>query len=307
MTTSPANSPTTQKTSRNASGATLITFAVALMALQDALIKLMSTDLPLGQIFLLRSLLVLPVLTLMARQDWKAVWLQALGSGPLQRGLFLTLMYLALYAVMPYLPLATLAAGFYTGPLFITLLAALVLKEPSGPRARMAVAIGFLGVLVLLRPGSQSFVPAALVPILSGFFYALAAILARGKCRTQSPLSLAISLYLTLFLAGAALLLTGEFAAPINGGKFLLGAWKEMEAADWQLVAMLSLLAVGIGIGLAAAYQRAAPTVVASFDYSYLIFAALFGYLFFAETPDLPTLTGMMMIAGAGFLAITRN
>ncbi|WP_193188183.1 DMT family transporter [Nisaea sediminum] len=293
---------------RNLSGALLITGAVALMALQDAVIRLMSADLPLGQIFLLRSALVLPLLTLAARGGRLAVWRTAFGAGPLLRGLCLTLMYLSLYSVLLVLPLATLAAGFYTGPLFITLLAALMLKEPVRLRGWIAVGTGFLGVLVLLRPGDAAFSPAALVPVLSGFCYALGAILARGACRKHAPVSLAIALNLTLLLAGALLLAVGETISGMgDNSPFPLPGWTAMAAADWQLIGMLTVLMVGIGIGLAAAYQHATPAVVASFDYSYLIFAALLGYIFFAEIPDPTTIAGMVLIASAGLLSIVKS
>ncbi|UUX50980.1 DMT family transporter [Nisaea acidiphila] len=287
---------------RNLSGAALLSGSVALMALQDALIKLMSTALPLGQIFLLRSMLVLPLLVLVARANAKDLR-AALRPAPMLRGLCLTLMYLSLYSVLQVLPLATLAAGFYTGPLFITLLAALVLKEPVGIRSWTAVGIGFAGVLVLLRPGSGSFAAAALVPVLSGFCYAVAAILARSRCRTDAPVSLALALNLNLLIAGALMLGAGTLGPKMNP----LPGWTEMSAVDWQLVAMLAVLMVGIGMGLAAAYQHAEPSVVASFDYSYLIFASLLGYYLFAETPDMPTFAGMGLIASAGLLSIAKT
>jgi len=293
--------------SGNAAGAALIVGAVFLMAGQDALIKFMSADLALGQIFLLRSAMVLPVLTILSRQGARLAWRDALSPWPLLRGLFLTLMYVALYSVVDILPLASLAAGFYTGPLFITLLAALLLKEPVGVYGWAGVGVGFLGVLVLLRPGADAFTPAAMVPVLSGFLYALAAILARGKCRADAPVSLALALNVAL-LAGGALIIGLAYVLPLEGSNtFLVRPWAPMGAREWQLIAMLAVLMVGIGLGLAAAYQKAAPSIVATFDYSYLIFATLFGFVLFAETPDLPTIIGMMLIASAGFLALLKR
>lgn len=302
-------SPSSAKTNRsgNAAGAALIVGAVFLMAGQDALIKYMSADLALGQIFLLRSAMVLPVLTILSRQGARLAWRDALSPWPLLRGLFLTLMYVSLYSVVDILPLASLAAGFYTGPLFITLLAALLLKESVGTYGWAGVGVGFLGVLVLLRPGADAFTPAALIPVLSGFLYALAAILARGKCRSDAPVSLALALNVAL-LVGGAVIIGLAYVLPLGGSNtFLVRAWTPMGATGWQLIAMLAVLMVGIGLGLAAAYQKAAPSIVAAFDYSYLIFATLFGFVLFAETPDLPTIIGMMLIASAGFLALLKR
>ena len=301
-------SPAKPALNSNVIGAALIVGAVFLMAGQDALIKYMSVDLALGQIFLLRSLMVLPLLTLLYRRGARHAWRGAVTPWPLLRGLFLTLMYMTLYSVIDILPLASLAAGFYTGPLFITLLAALLLKERVGGFGWAGIGIGFLGVLVLLRPGAAAFTPAALVPVLSGFLYALAAILARGKCRSDPPVSLALSLNLALLAGGAVI--SGFASLPLlgsDGSSFLMREWAPMKAGEWQLIVMLTVLMVGIGLGLAAAYQKAAPSIAAAFDYSYLIFATLFGFVLFAETPDLPTVTGMVLIASAGFLALVKR
>jgi len=303
-------SPSSAKMDRsgNAIGAALIVGAVFLMAGQDALIKYMSVDLALGQIFLLRSTMVLPLLTLLYRRGAGQAWRGALAPWPLLRGFFLTLMYMTLYSVIDILPLASLAAGFYTGPLFITLLAALLLKERVGAFGWAGVSVGFLGVLVLLRPGAVAFTPAALIPVLSGFLYALAAILARGKCRSDAPVSLALSLNLALLAGGAAISGLAYLLWPGgNEGSFLVRVWAPMTAGEWRLIAMLAILMVGIGLGLAAAYQKAAPSIAAAFDYSYLIFATLFGFVLFAETPGLPTVTGMVLIASAGFLALLKR
>ncbi len=89
----------------------------------------------------------------------------------------------------------------------------------------------------------------------------------------------------------------------IAAAPFLLGPWVAMGPEQWGFVALLAVLIVGIGLGLAAAYQSAPPAVIATFDYSYLIFAAFWGYAIFSERPDAPTLAGMALIAGAGLLA----
>lgn len=73
-----------------------------------------------------------------------------------------------------------------------------------------------------------------------------------------------------------------------------------MAAPDWALLALLAVLMVAISIGVAASYQLAPPSLIASFDYSYLVFAAFWGFVVFAESPDSRTVLGMALIAGAG-------
>lgn len=292
---------------RVATGAGLIVAAVFLMAAQDALIKYVSADLTLGQIFLLRSMLVLPVLTVIAWPEIGRHWRSAFGTWLLARAGLLTLMYLSLYAVIALLPLSTLAAAFYTGPLFITLLSAPLLGERVGLSGWAAISVGFLGVLVLLRPGTESFTPIAAVPVLSGLCYALAAILARGKCQGQSSVAMALALNIVLLAAGALMVASGQAIGIADRWSFLVGAWMPMDARAWQTIGTLAVLMVGIGLALAAAYQSAPPAVIASFDYSYLIFATLFGLFLFDETPDIQTIVGMVLIAGAGLSVLPLN
>ncbi len=288
-------------------GSILIVGAVFLMASQDAVIKYVSADLTLGQIFLLRSVLVLVLLHIIAREDRRACWRNAIVIWPLMRAMFLTLMYFLLYSVISLMPLATLAAAFYTGPLFILLLSALFLKERVPPAGWGAVAFGFLGVMVLLKPGAASFAPLVLVPLLSGLCYAVAAIMTRGRCQNASPTSMALALNICLLAAGLVMCALGYLQSDLTGGSFLSHFLSSPGLRGWGLIFLLAVLMVGIGLGLAAAYKIAPPAVIAGFDYSYLIFATLFGALLFAEPPELSTLLGMGMIASAGLLSYRVN
>jgi len=290
----------------------LITGAVFLMSFQDAVVKLASAGLPLWQLNALRGGLALAVLWGLAARtgEARALWRRALRPWNLLRGGLLSLMYLFLYAAVPVLTLPTIGAAFYTGPLFITLLSAALIGEPVGRRGWIAVAVGFLGVLVMLRPGSDAFSPAGLLPVLAGLSYALSAITTRARCQGDAPRVLAASVNIMLLATGGlaigGLALWPPDAARIADYPFLLDSWAAMAPADWGIVALLAGLLVLIGVGLAGAYRDAPPNVVATFDYSYLLFAALWSFALFGETPDGPTLAGMALIVLGGWLAARR-
>jgi drug/metabolite transporter (DMT)-like permease len=91
------------------------------------------------------------------------------------------------------------------------------------------------------------------------------------------------------------------------GYPFLFGTWQRMDGGDWQVIGILAVLMLGIGIGLAKAYQSPRPQVVATFDYAYLIFAAFWGYVFFGEVPDGWAMSGIVLIAGAGFIVLSTR
>lgn len=301
-------STVTSRPDNPVTGACLIVFAVFLMALQDAVIKYASSDLTLWQLYVLRSSLALPALAVIAglRPNTRAALAAATARWVTLRSCLLVLMYVSLYAAIPVLPLSTLAAGFYTGPLFIAMLSAMLIGEPVNTRGWLAVATGFSGVLLIIRPGTEEFSPLVLLPILSGLFYALAAIVTRDRCQQDTPVALAISLNLVLLVTGAAvsLVLLAWQPGPTLLPPFLSGTWAAMTVREWALVTVLAVLIVGIGVGLAAAYQSARPVIIATFDYSYLIFSTIFGFVLFAETPDLITVIGMGLIAGAGLIVV---
>lgn len=304
---------TGQRPDRAVLGAALIVGSVFLMSLQDAIIKYASTDLPLWQIYVLRSLIAIPAIIGLAavRSGISELLSRSLTPWPLLRSVFLVLMYLCIYAGVPVLDLSTIAAAFYTGPLFITLLSALLIGEPVSSRGWFAVALGFLGVLIILQPGTSAFTAIAVLPVLAGLFYAFAAIVTRSKCSDETPVTLAFSLNFALLIAGGvasfAILLWQPTQAQIEIYPFLLKNWVYLGISEWVFVNLLATLIVGIGLGLAAAYQTAPPVIIATFDYSYLIFATIWDYTIFFKAPDAYTISGMLLISAAGFLIIASK
>lgn len=290
-------------------GVVTIVAAVFLMSLQDAIVKYASTGLPLWQIYVLRSLIAIPVLIVLAvpRCNWDRL---RPGSVPwvALRSFLLVAMYLCIYAAVPLLSLSVVAAAFYTGPLFIAVLSSVLIGERVGRGRWLAVAVGFTGVLVMLRPGTESFSALALLPVLSGLFYALAAITTRAKCSEEPPLALALALNIALLLTGAiasaSIALWDPSPVEASTYPFLLSPWSAMGSFEWGVVGALAVLIVGIGVGLAVAYQVASPVTVAAFDYSYLVFAVMWSLLLFAEPPDGATIAGMVLIAGGGLLVL---
>lgn len=154
---------------------TLIVTAVFMMSIQDALFKYFSADLSLWQVFTLRGLFALPLLFIVAlvQGQQRKIWSSALRKWPLLRSLFMTLQFIAFYSAIPFLSLSTVAAGIYTGPVFVTLLSAYAIGEPVGARGWIAIAIGFTGVLVILQPGTDAFTFWTVLPVLGGFFWSL--------------------------------------------------------------------------------------------------------------------------------------
>jgi drug/metabolite transporter (DMT)-like permease len=279
-------------------GVLTILATVLAMALADAFVKYASADMTLWQIYVLRSGVTIPVLAIGARRNPRP---PALGW-VMMRSLALSLMYLCIYAAIPFLDLSVVAAALYTGPFFIVALSAIVLREPITGRQWGAILAGFGAVVLIVRPAASGFSPLALLPVLAGFLYAVAAVITRARCSGIPALALALWLNLTLGALGviASVLIRYADVGVVPRYPFLFGRWSRMEAGDCGVILVLAVLMTGISIGLARAYQAPRPQVIATFDYAYLIFAALWGFVFFGEVPDGPTLAGIAIIALAG-------
>ena len=176
---------------------------VLVFSLQDAIVKRVSGAYPLTQVVVVRSLVGLPILLALVQHTvgWRALW--GADVGPLLwRALILFVSYTAYYMAFPALPLADAVALYFTVPLFVTALAGPLLGERVGWRVGWAVLLGFVGVLVMLRPGSGLFEPAALLSLLSAALYGGSQLMARRLGTTQ--VAAVMSFYQNaVFLAGA--------------------------------------------------------------------------------------------------------
>jgi drug/metabolite transporter (DMT)-like permease len=196
------------------------------------------------------------------------------------------------FSAIAYLPLAEAVALNFTVPLFATAGAAVFLGEAVRARRWTATAVGFLGVVVILRPGFTEFTPLMTLPVIAAGFMAVSTLLVKSLSRTEAPA--AIVTYMNLLLTPLSLLPA-------------LFVWR------WPT---LTELALGLFIGLCAAlahnaftraFVQADASAVMPFDYSRLPFVAVVGYLLFAEVPDGWTWVGAAIIAGAAIYIAQRE
>ncbi|WP_417711006.1 DMT family transporter [Roseibium aggregatum] len=281
-----------------------ITGAVLLLSLSDALVKLNSDGVALGQLLLVRSVvaavllaLVLAVTGTVSRVEravtiW--VWL---------RSLCLALMWGCYYAALPLMPLSLAAACYYTSPLWMAVLTSVFLGRPVGVKGSASIALGLSGVVILLRPGVGDVSPVVVLPLLAGFFYALAAVITSARCRYVPPLALAFNLNLVLAGSGGVYVAVLHLVSASDGAGFLLSAWPALSLSGWGLLMLLGLLLAVITVAVACAYQLAPAPLIGLFDNGYLVFAVVWAVLFFADVPDRIDLTGIALIGCAALLA----
>lgn len=282
------------------------------LSLGDALIKQQSVSFVIWQIFVMRSVIAVPFLIYFVRITSCAVPIKPIQPGwTLLRSLILVLMWIFYFAALPHIELAIAAAAYYTLPIFITLFAALFLGEKITAKGWLAVLLGFSGTLLILQPRADDFNPYALLPLVSALCYAGAMILTRSKCQQEKPTVLSLWLNISFVGVGAFALLLLKLWNPgadlIAANPFLFGTWTPMWLDEWQVMAVLAIAIVIGSIGAAMAYQNGPSSIIATFDFAYVGFAAIWGFVLFAEVPGAQVSVGIILIVTAGAIAARQN
>jgi drug/metabolite transporter (DMT)-like permease len=283
--------------------------SLAMLGLQDGIVKIASDAVSIWQFQFLRSAFNLLMLVALSRALWgatlpkvKRIWAVSLRSALLVGAMLL------FFGGVPYLALSEMAAALYVFPLFIAVLSHVVLGETVGPRRIAAILAGFCGALLILKPASADFSAVSLMPVGAAFCYACTILTTRRLCREESPVALAYGVGVAFLLVGATGMVAFSGADPAAvDWPYLLTGWRPL--ALWVVAAVFacSCLNLAANIGLAKAYQSAEASWLAPFDYSYLIFATLWGYALFSDLPDLASGAGMALIAGAGAYVAWRE
>ncbi len=288
-----------------------ILLAVFALSFGDAIIKLLSVSFPLWQIYVIRSAIAVPILIgiIKLREPQLSLMPKFPGWTSI-RSLLLACMWVAYYTALPHIDLSVAAAVYYTIPLFITLFSAMFTGDKVGLKSWAAIIIGFTGVLIIVRPDTDGFNGYVLLPLIAAILYSLAMILTRTKCLHENPKILSLTLNFTFIAMGAVATIVLSIWSPEDSIKtlnpFLLGDWTHLDAKKWLAMSVLGIVIILGSLFSAIAYQNAPSSIVASFDYSYLAFSALWGITIFAEVPDGLTILGMILIASAGLIAVRK-
>ncbi len=267
--------------------------ATGLFALVAALAKIAVTDYHVLQILFFRQLFVFAT-TLPAIARSPATILKT--NNPGLHGWRLAGAFTALSAsiwAVAVLPLTTAITLAFTQVFFVTMLAALFLGEGAGPHRLAAIAVGFGGVLLIMRPGSEAFTSLhALIPIIGALGAAIAVISVRKLSQSESTATLLA--YQAVFIG-------------LLAGIPLFWLW---ETPDWPGLVLLAsmgiLSSVGQWVGIKA-LRHGEASIVGSIEYVKLIYALLLGYVLFGEIPDLGTLSGAVIIVMTALYVFHRE
>ena len=283
-----------------------------LFAIQDVIIKEMSAGYPVHQIMTIRGLAAVPLLLILIHFTSGLAGLRH--HRPilhLTRGALMLIAFMLFYTALAGTSLTTATALFFTAPFFITLLSIPLLGEKVGRRRFVSIGVGFIGVLIVLRPDAQSFNLFQLLPIASAFFYACCQLMVRVARMTAPPavMSLYASVAFVVLGSLSGLLLSGiePTVDASSSTEFLLRSWSRPNMGDLVLL-LLTGVTSALGFMFSSnAYQREQASRIAAFEYVMIIWVTLLSYLVWSEVPDLLTMTGIGLIIGSGIYVLRRE
>lgn len=266
-------------------GLLLMTVSVGLATGTHAVIRHLGTDLPSEEVVVIRHAFALISLSPFIWRTGVRRTLRVRRPGIiLVRGLIAGANGLAWYKGLTLVPFVVATSLNFCAALFVTIGAVLFLGEKAGVRRWTAVAVGFLGALVILRPGIEVITPGALLVLLSAVLSGASLLLMKLLTRTEAPIT--IVTYMYLFRIGIALV-PAAFT------------WVHPSLEDLAWFAVIGVVSSVTNIAQAQAFKEADATLLAPVRFTRLIWATLIGLFAFGEIPDLWTCVGALVIGGS--------
>ncbi len=303
---------TSHATDNRALAAILVLTAIGLASSQDAVMKAMSSSYPVYETLMIRGLTSVPILGFwLARKHGAQALFTPYWPRVLLRSLILFSAYLAFVLSIAAMPIANMVSIYFTMPFFVAGLAGPFLGEKVPFHRWIAIIVGFIGVIIMVRPGAQAFEPASLLALYSAFGYAIGQMMGRKLSQHVPPLVIANwqnAVYLSSALAIGLIVHVTGFASEANKSLAFLTrpfAWPTLQ--DFVLMTSVGVLIAFAMVCFINAYRLAESNYVAAFEYSGMVWAVLFGLLFFNDFPDLWTWGGMTVVAGAGLFMLAMD
>jgi drug/metabolite transporter (DMT)-like permease len=290
----------------------LFAFGMAIIPINDALIKLMSVYLSLGQIMLVRAIFSIIIIMLLTRGISKMFTLPKhvfwLFVG---RGMCIVVAMISFFAALGSLPLATAISIFFVSPLFITLLSVPFLGETIGIHRAIAVLIGLVGMIVIIQPGGDEFRPETLLVVLSAFSYAMCQIWTR-RLSGMGDLATMVSVQQICYLVVAGLLVVMNIVMqrPDSDNPtidFLLRAPATASLIDYLFILICGISVLILSVTSAHAYRVLEASVIAPFEYVAIPSGIFWGMLIWGEWPETSAWIGMALILIGSLYMVYRE
>ncbi len=296
----------------NFKGIAFLLLAMLINSLQSVAVKWIGGNYSVLEIVAVRSLIALPLTLLFFRFEGgrglpatQQRWLEIV------RGLVLFLSYTTYMMGLAALPLADIESIRFSGPLMITILSVFLLGEKVELSRWVALLVGFIGIFLVVKPGSAGFNAGSIFILISVVFYALNAILTRRLQATESSATMAYYSTLTYLVA---VLIVAPLAASVGVRPgihpslvFLFHAWTAPTALDLAIMVGLGLIWAGWMYFMTRAYSVAQASVIAPFEYASLPISVMWGFVIWHEFPTLMTITGATLTLLSGLYIFVQE
>ncbi len=265
----------------------LMVMASGLLTLNDGIVKWLAQSYPVGQVITLRGVFVIAIVVSWAAMRHRSSQLRVSNWRlQLTRGTLMSISTFLFVTALALMPLADAIAIAFVGPVIATALAALLLHEPVGWRRWSAIAVGFTGVVIMLRPTPDLIRLVAIVPLLAALVGAFRDIVTR-KMGTGGESTLAIMLIST-----SVVTLAGLLTIPLG--------WSPLDIADLALFVGSALLVGSAQALMIESFRLGEVGLVGPFKYTSLVWAILLGLLVWGDLPDAWTWAGSALVVGSG-------
>lgn len=278
---------------RKMGGIALMCGGIACLSVNDAIVKsLTDAYAPVQLLFLRNALALVPALIIALKMGGKAALYSHKPFAHLMRAIFWTCAAILFFLGLRDLGLAEATTLVFAAPIFIIALSSILLKEQVGWRRWSAAVVGFIGVLVVVRPGSATFQLVALFPVGTALFYALLMIGSRWVDPRESTWTV------MLYLVGFGALISG-ILSPFY--------WVPIRAEDIWLLLGLAIFGTAGMTMITQAFRFTSASLIAHFEYTGLLWATGLGWLIWQDLPDVATFTGAAIIVMSGLFIIFRE
>ena len=272
---------------------TYLSTGVALFAIMDGLGKYLATDHSVGQVVWARYAFALPVLALVAgRPTWRAAARDTKAGWQILRALLPLVASVFVVLGVTRMPLGDFTAISYASPLLVAALSWPILGEKTRAATWIGVLVGFIGVMVIARPGTGALAVAAIFPLGTAFCFALYQVMTRLLSRGGDS---AVTFVWTIGVG----FVIASLMVPFD--------WRPVSAVTWIVLAASGLLFGLAHLLIIRAYALAPASFLAPFTYVQIVAAAIMGFVTFGDIPDLGTMIGTAIVVGSGVYVLSSQ
>lgn len=278
----------------------MMLFAMLILPGMDAVAKSLSNSVSAGQVsfarFFFQSIIMLPLLY------WtRGKWLTSNLKFHVLRGALIACATLFFFRSLAFLPIADAISIFFIEPMLVTLLSVVILGESVGWRRLIAIAVGFAGALIVIRPSFTNVGLPVLFPVAAALCFSFYILLTRSLSAVENPVRMQ-------FLAGLSGMVVTSIALTVGTASnidALTVSWISLNQLFW--LGLLGILGTVGHLFVVYAYRRAPVSILAPFQYVEIISATILGWMFFHDFPDTSTWVGILLIVGSGLFIFYRE